>query len=472
LSNRSSRERTGELAHGSIGLLPVLFQSVVLMGPAVAVTFSLQPSLPFAGVALPLSALLALGMLLCVASSVGQLGRVFADAGGLYAYISQALGPRVGFVTAWINLFFQPFFAVLLYLVLTNILQSTFDQIFGVTISFVWFVFLSAAIVFALTVLGTRVSTEAQVILGLIELSVFLVLAIWLIIDAGATNTLNAFNPGAATEAGLSGVGKGAIFVILAFVGFEGSAVLGEESVDPLRIIPRAVVLSCLVVGIFYTICSYATVVGWGPGNLGNYAENPNPWQAMATREWGLGWLLVFFALINSGIANATAGVNSCSRVLYSMGRSGLLPGVLARTHPTFRTPHVAIAVNTVFAIIVALVAGWVWGPLTGFAVTATAFVIMVIVWYMLGCVACLVEYSVRRRHELNVLLHVVLPIIGFVALAFPLYYLYVPLAPYPIRLALWFAPAWIAVGVVLSLVLWQRRRDLVEDTQKVFMEE
>jgi amino acid transporter len=468
----SVRQPSGELAHGSIGLWPVLFQSVVLMGPAVAVTFSLQPSLPFAGVALPLSALLALLMLLCVASSVGQLGRVYADAGGLYAYISQALGPRVGFVTAWINLFFQPFFAVLLYLVLTNILQSTFAQLFNVTIGFVWFVFLSAAIVYVLTLVGTRVSTRAQVILGVFELVVFLALAIWLIIDAGATNTIDAFNPSQATESGLSGVGKGAIFVILAFVGFEGSAVLGEESVDPLRIIPRAVVLSALFVGIFYIICSYATVVGWGPDNLGSYAEDPNPWQAMATREWGLGWLLIFFALINSGIANATAGVNSCSRVLFSMGRSGLLPGVLARTHPTFQTPHVAIMVNTVFAVIVALLAGWVWGPLTGFAVTATAFVVLVIVWYMLANVACLVEYSGRRGHERNVFLHIVLPIIGFVALIFPLYYLYVPLAPYPIRLSLFFAPAWIAVGVVLSLILWRTRRDLVEDTQKVFMEE
>jgi amino acid transporter len=458
------------LARGSIGVAPVIFQSVTLMGPAVGLVYSMQPSLPFSGIALPLSVLIALLLVLCTASSIGQLGKLYADAGGTYSYIARALGPRTGFVVGWFNLFFQPFFAVLLLLITTNIVQSTLETKAHVHVPSTVIILATALLVYGMTVVGVKLSTTAGVVLGLLEVTIFVVMALWLIVDAGSGNTLHAFDPSHAASGGWTGIWKGAVFAILAFVGFEGAAVLGEESREPKRVIPRAVVLAAAAVGAFLVLGGYGAVIGWH-GSLTAYASDSNPWQTMATRVWGAGWVLVFFALMNSAIANANAGVNSAGRVFFSMGRAGALPRVFARTHSQHETPHVAIAFNVTVGVVVALIATAAWGTLTGFAVTATAFVVLVIFTYVMANVACAVAYA-RRRSQWNAFLHLVLPVAGVVAMAFTLYYTYVPLSPAPVRYALYFAPAWAAVGIVVMLVLSRTHPRIVEATNAVLGEE
>jgi amino acid transporter len=173
-------------------------------------------------------------------------------------------------------------------------------------------------------------------------------------------------------------------------------------------------------------------------------------------------------ALVNSALANANAGVISCSRVLFAMGKGGLLPEEIAKTHQTFRTPHIAIAANVVFATVVALITADAWGPLTAFAVTATAFVILVIGTYILASIACMVEYRQRSNGEWSLIKHFVIPAVGIIAMGFALYYTYVPLSPYPIRYALWFSPAWALVGILLMLALYRARPAMVVSAQAV----
>ena len=79
------------------------------------------------------------------------------------------------------------------------------------------------------------------------------------------------------------------VFSILAFIGFEAAAPLGEEARNPRRTIPRVVLASALVIGLFYLVSSYASVMGWGFDKMGSYAENPDPWTTMATTYWGVG---------------------------------------------------------------------------------------------------------------------------------------------------------------------------------------
>jgi amino acid transporter len=84
-----------------------------------------------------------------------------------------------------------------------------------------------------------------------------------------------------------------------------------------------------------------------------------NPWRDLGIMFWGAGWVLVFFAIINSSLANSNAGATAASRVLYSLGRNGVIPRAFGRTHPTHKTPHVAIAFQTVLGLAVALLLGW-----------------------------------------------------------------------------------------------------------------
>src|SRR5207244_2434776 len=128
----------------------------------------------------------------------------------------------------------------------------------------------------------------------------------------------------------------------------------------------------------------------------------------------------------------------------------------LGRTHPRFKTPHVAIIWMSVIALVLSLALGWKWGPLVGFAFIATLAVIVVVVVYILICLGCIWHYWTKRRAEFNPLLHLVLPAAGAVLFFFPLYYEYVKFPPtYPIKYANWIAIGWVAVGVVLAVFLW-----------------
>jgi amino acid transporter len=446
------------------------------MAPAAAVAFSILVSVGFAGQALPLSVLLATIACVLVASSIGQLAKQMPSAGGLYTYVSRALGPRAGFFTGWCFLLFEPLVAPLLFLIFAWATEDVVKNEIGWDIGWAWWVLVAAAIVFFLTYRDVRLSTRAGVVLGAIEISIFAALAIWMLVSNWDTLTLQAFNPenrNPDASSDFSGVFKGMIFAVLAFIGFEAAAPLGEEAKNPRRTIPRAVVWSAVLVGTFYVLCSYAWVYGAGFDNfLTQATENADPWRALGKVFWSTGWILVFFAILNSAIANANAGVNAATRVLYAMARNGAMPHQLARTHPVHRTPHVAIILDVVGGAIVALLLGWKWGPLLAFATIATAITVVVILIYIAVCIGTVVFYLRERRSEFNVFLHLIFPVLGAVAFVFPLYYQFKDWPDNPLGYGNWVALVWVAVGIVLTIWVSIARPSALEQGGRVFVED
>ena len=320
------------LREHSIGLPQVLFQSITHMAPAAAVAYSIYISVPDARQALPLSVGLALIACLCAATAIGQLAKHLPSAGGLYTYSARSLGPWAGLLTAWLFVGFQPLVAPFLYLEFGWAMHDVFNTSIGWHWSGQWvvWVLLMAAIVFLLTYRDVRLSTTAGVILGAFEIGIFAALAIWILFSK--TGDLNAqpFNPSHAVGH-WSGVFKGMVFAILAFIGFEAAAPLGEEAKNPRRTVPRAVVGSALAIGIFYVLCSYAWVFGAGFNNFVDQATGADPWRNLGKVFWGTGWVVVFLAICNSIAANSNAAMNAATRVFYSLARNGLAPHTLGR---------------------------------------------------------------------------------------------------------------------------------------------
>jgi amino acid transporter len=238
--------------------------------------------------------------------------------------------------------------------------------------------------------------------------------------------------------------------------------------------VPRAVVGSAVVIGIFYVLCSYAWVFGAGFDRFVDQATGADPWRNLGKVFWGTGWILIFLAICNSIAANSNAAVNAATRVFYSLSRNGLAPAPLARTHPQFKTPHVAIIWMSLFALGVALIIGAAWGPLTGFALVATAAVPVVIVVYMIISIGCVAYYTRGPgRPQLNPLLHVVMPIVGMVLFFFPLYYQFVKAPPtYPVKNGNWVALVWFVIGIALTIWLTSRRPDKLADMERVYVED
>src|SRR5690348_9790719 len=493
MSAQGSSSAVPGLQKDAIGLAPVLFQSITHMAPAAAVAFSIIFATTYAGGATPLAVVLALVACLFVAISIAQLARHLPSAGGLYTYSARGIHPVVGFFVAWGFMLAEPIVAPLLYLVFGNALSGYLNAHFG-TPTWLWAPFAAAAGigVWVLVYRGVRISTETGVALGAFEIVVFLALAITLIIAAGSKNTLSVFSPHTGNSSGLGSVFAGMVYTVLAFIGFEASAPLGEEAKDPKRTIPRAVILSCVLIGVFYLICYYGAIVYFGPDQAadpknGFFALNGgDPWHGLASKVWGPLSILVLLAILNSAFANSNAGANAATRVGYALGRVGILPRALASVHPTFKTPTMAIHVQGVIGIVVAVGLGLALyntgpapSPLNAFALLGTIATLIVVCIYILTNLANIVFYMRERRSELKILWNVIVPVLGILIFipvlvaAFGIDFGGLGISPLtaPANAAPWIVIAWLLIGVIVYFYLNARSPATIKETASTFIE-
>ncbi|HCO02182.1 MAG TPA: amino acid permease [Actinobacteria bacterium] len=474
------------LARGAIGLREVLFQSITHMAPAAAVAFSIPAGIGFGGGATPLAVIFAIVACLLVAISIGQLAKHLPSAGSFYTYASKGLHPSVGFLVAWAYAFVEPLIAPLLVLILGITVSGTLHTEFGWSADLWWpWAIAGSILVFVLGYFGIRLSARTGTLLGLFEIGVFLALALWLIAKAGSHNTLAVFTTKFANNPdfkGLSGVVAASVFTILAFIGFEAAAPLAEETADPRRKIGQAVVYSCLGIGLFYVLTSYAASVFYGPVKMVGIvaAGNGDPWENILARQaWGAGWVMVFLAIVNSAIANANAGSNAATRTYFSMGRIRLAPAIFARVHPRWKSPHVAVVGQLVVSLGVSLWLGFQYGPLTAFLLVATIITVVFIPIYIVVNLSCLAYYWRYQRSEFNWLLHGAIPVLGMLAFV-PAFFAgaglpvfrFIGRLPKPLSYAGLVAGIWMVLGVIYLIYLWSKDRQRIQDTGRVFLEE
>ena len=359
------------LAKNSVSFGGALFVSIATMGPGIGAAYAVTAGAPFAGGAFPLSVLVALIGSLCVAVAIGQLAKHMASAGGITSYIGRSIHPGIGFVTAWVYplvyVLCQPYFA----LVFGNLIASAIvPSAAGSEYTIIW---VAGALVligtaFLLNVRGAHVGANVAIVLGSFEILFFVVLAVTMIIDAGGSNTASVFTPHFANAPGfhgLSGVIAGSIFGFLAFIGFEAAAPLAAETTNPKRNIPRAVVGSALLVGLFFVLCTYAVTIFFGPSHMANFLSfnGGNGWIGLTKKLWGAGWILLLIVLLNSTLACAESGELAATHNLWAMGRARALPAMLAKTHPQWKSPINAIYVFVAVGFVLTFIVGIAYDP-------------------------------------------------------------------------------------------------------------
>jgi amino acid transporter len=462
-----------KLARDAVGLPELLFQSIACMAPAGAIAFSIPLGAPYAGGALPLSVLLALVPCAFCAAAMGQLAKHIHSAGALSTFVSRGLHPSAGFLVAWTYAFVWPVATPAAHLLLGSMLANTFHQAFGSSESLWWiWTLIGAAGVAAVGHLRIQASGRTTLLLGLFEIAVFLCLAATLALGAGHDNTVSVFTPDAANGDGFrgwSGVVAGSVYGILAFGGFEAAAPLAEEARAPSRTLPLAVVGAAIGIGVVYVATTYAGAVFFGPAAMPRFFVGGNPWQDMARRVWGPGWIVVLFAVVNSQLAVAVAANNAVTRTWYALARSGAFPSVLGLLHPRHRSPYVANAAQLVIAVVVGLPLGSVYGPIEAASLLLNVYALLVMAVYIAVNLSCLVYYARFRRSEFSLLLHGVAPVIGALAFVPPLltsagvraFAFVTPLEP-PASYAAPIAAIWLLLGVLYLLRLRSGRPEVI----------
>jgi amino acid transporter len=412
------------LARNAIGLPEVLFQSITHMAPAVATALSIGAATTFAGGITPLAVVFAMIAVLFTAYSMAQLAKHLPSAGGMYTYVGRGLGSFFGWLVAWSFAIAEPLVMPLLLGGFGFYGAIFLSSYLGVEFEFAWVVLAIACglVVWWLNYRGIALSTRTGLVLGVIEVAIFLVISALLIVNADE-NTLSVFLPG---DEGVKPAFQGMIFCLLAFIGFEAAAPLGEETAEPRRVIPRALLWSALLVGLFYVFNYYAATVYFGPDQMSGFytSHDGDPWGFMAEEVLpGIGGLLVVFAILNSSLANANAGATAATRSLFAMGRASLLPRFFARVDEGTKAPVNAVHFQAITALIVVVVLGFLLSDdpypfgLNVYVFLGTMLGLIFAGIYILVNIACFGYYWRERRDEFNWLKHGVVPVLGVIAM-------------------------------------------------------
>jgi amino acid transporter len=465
------------LAKGVIKLPGVLFVAIATMAPGAGAAYAISTGASFGAGSLPLAVVFALVGSLLVAAAIGQLAKHISSAGGLASYVGTSMHAGAGFVVAWAYPFMYLFAMPYLALVFGNLLATTLVPDGGGGFTAVWTIGALMCLVgaFATNYLGVEIGVRFGLILGLFEIAVLVVMSVWMIVAAGDNNSLSLFTPQHATTPGFEGMGgviAASVYGFLAFIGFEAAAPLAEETKNPRRTVPRAVILSCLLIGLFYVLTAYASSVYFGPEKMTEFMtyNGGNAWIGLAKTLWGGGWILLLVVLLVSSFACMNSAALAATRSMWAMGRSGSLPKSLGHVHARWRSPSTSILVFFGLGTVLTLVGGYTWDPVTAYAVFGTALTVAVLPIYFVAALACPVYYLRYRRNEFNVFLHLIVPVLG-AALLIPAFFAgagipafsFASALSYPLSLAGPIVGAWYLIGIGVAIYLLRRRRASLE---------
>ena len=478
-----------KLARNAIGLTDALFQSITSMAPAAAIAASIPLGAAFAAGALPLAVLIAFIGILFTAWAIGQLATHIPAAGSVATYTAVGLSPKLGFLVGWAYAAVEVLIVPLVMLQLGFTVAGELSGVVpGITPGLWWlFMIVGTVLVCWLVYLGVKTSTETGVWLGAIEIAVFVILSIVLVVKAGSANTLAVFTTRYATAKGFggwSGVFAGAVGALLAFSGFEAAAPLAEETKNPRRNIPLAIMGATVAIGILYVFTTYAAVVSFGPEKFAGFAtwNSGVPWDGLAKEVGIVFWALVLFAIVNSTLANANSGANVFTRTAYAMGRIGVFPRAFANLNPKYKSPQFGVLVELILGVVLALVLGFATTPVTGFGIIATALVVIVVPVYMLANASCIGFFARHRKEEQHWLSHVVIPVLGILFLipgflsvagitGIPgLSFIAALTAPY--SYAPWVMLVWMILGIVVLFVMQSRNREAIDAVAHIHLED
>ncbi|WP_139006443.1 APC family permease [Arthrobacter crystallopoietes] len=278
--------------------------------------------------------------MLFTAASYAKMARAFPVAGSAYTYTRKTLGGHVGFMSGWTLLLDYLMMPMITYLVIGIYMEASFPAIPQA----VWIV-LSMVVVTGLNILGIKLISKTSSILLAVQ-AVFLIVFAVMALRAASGNPMPSIvdmligqGPGVAV------IFSGAAILCLSFLGFDAVSALAEETVDARRIVPKAIILVTLIGGLLFIVISLLANLVFPDWTAYSSVDTA---ALDVTRAAGGPFLEAFFtaAYIAGCFGAVLASQTTVSRILFSMGRDGVLPRrVFGYVHPKFRTPAYAIVI-------------------------------------------------------------------------------------------------------------------------------
>ena len=347
-----------------LSFIEVLALPVALMAPSAGMGLNTPFVAASAGVGVPFIYILSTVGIACVGAGFYRLSRRFSDAGSVYGLTKASIGPRFGFIAGWcLALTYVTFIGTLLagFATFADLLVA---DVAGIQLPWAVMFLLGGAGIWALGYRKIELSTKVFLVLEGISIVLMFILAVVIFAKGGAGGNSLSLKPLTPSGVATGGLGGALVFGFLTYIGFEGSAVLGEESKRPEVTIPLSLAAAVVLAGLVFIVISYAQTVGFGLTGAGVNAYStsaaPNTDLAgMYLGNWAAQATNVGAAL--STFACALASADGAARVVFSLARDGRLPEGLSEIHPKHASPYRALNV----VMVIGLAGGLAFFPFT-----------------------------------------------------------------------------------------------------------
>lgn len=379
--------------------------------------------------------LIALVAMLFTASSYGRMAKAYPVAGSAYTYVRRTIDGRVGFLVGWAIMLDYLFLPMVIWLIGGSYLQAQFPAV-PMPVWILGFIVITSA----LNIIGIQIADKANLILmsfQILVIAFFVALSIASVVRTDGAGGLFSSGPFVGDGVGFVGIAGGAAVAAYSFLGFDAVTTLTEETVDPKRTVPRAILLVALIGGGIFVVVAYVTQLVQ-PG--GTFASPDTAAFDIATKIGGNLFGAVFLAaLVIAQFTSGLAAQASGSRLLFAMGRDGVLPKrFFGALNSRFHTPVLSILAIAVVGLIamfmnVATSTSFInFGAFLAFIMVNTS---VIVYWAK--------ERRAGRAH--NPVLYLVFPVIGILVIA----YLLAQLDLHAITLG----SIWLLVGVAVLAI-------------------
>ena len=442
-------EAIGSLRKECLNFTGITAMAIALISPTMTATLIVPLMYSSAGNASWLAYAFGTVMLLFVALNLNQFAKRSSSAGSMYGYTVMGLGTTGGNISGWCLIWAYLFIGTAGMTGFT-IFASTLLDMAGIHVPEVPLFVLCGGTIWFLGYKDIRLSSGLMLVLE--GLSVALILLLCMIVLFGAKSAVDV-NQIKLAGASFSGIALGVVTAIFSLVGFECATAFGEEAVEPLRTIPRAVIVSLLMTGAFFVLVSYTEVLGF-IGYKTPLDKVDAPLNLLA-EMMKVGWLKVPISLgaMASFFSLAMSCMNSGARILYPMGKLGVFHSSIGSAHHTNETPHVAVTVMAALIFLSSVILTKVFGLaiLDTFNDAGTFGAFGFLSAYFLISIAA--PAYLKTRGELNIGA-LGLSIVSVILLMVPAVGSVYPVPAWPVNIFPYIFLAYLAVGIGWFMVL------------------
>lgn len=449
-----SRAEQARLKAGAVGLIGVLFMAVANAAPITAMSFNVPIAVGYGnGIGVSGGYLFATIVLTIFTIGFVAMAKHITTAGAFYGFISHGLGQVMGMASGLI--------AAVAYIIFEASLIGGFayfasDYVLkpaGINISWMIIALIGIILIAILTYYSITLSASILGITLTCEILLLLALGISVLFKGGPDGFMfaetvppqNAFNSlsegafGTGVAAGVAAIGL--FFAFWSWVGYETTAVYGEESRNPKRNVPRATLIAVVGLGLFYTFMSWLVVVGNGAAQSVEVSAGAAPvdlWLGLVGQNLG-GFVEVLYKLllVIGSFACALAFHNAASRYIFALGRESASPA-LRRTLGGVSSKHgspaiasfVQSAITLVLCVLFLLFTNvYVEGAaapelipyVNVYGLLALIGTAMVLIVQTITSFAVIGYFWVKKVHRGNVITTLICPILGALGMLYAL---------------------------------------------------